>query len=103
MSDTMTGKATQRVRQLEKEGKKGEEIARVLLQEGFAIDEADAAFSALRYVVKIAVFMEGVYELHVSNTPLDGFAAIVAAFEPRALPSVVWQTDEERRSNEAAS
>lgn len=102
MADTMTGKATQRVRQLEREGKKGVEIAKILLDEGFSIEEADTAFSVLRYVVRIVPFMADVQELHVSDTPLDGIAALFAATEPRALPSVVWQTEAERLKRQSS-
>ncbi len=95
MADTMAGKATQRVRQLEKAGKTGVEIAQILLDEGYTIEEADNAFSVLRYVVRIEPFMVDVDELHVSDSPLDGIAAIFASAAPKALPSVVWRTKKE--------
>lgn len=70
----------------------GQEIAKVLLAQGYSIEESASAFKDLGYVAAIEPFTRDIKELHVSNRPIQaGLAAIIASSEPRTLPSVVWR------------
>jgi len=87
-------KAASRLQQLREEGKTGSEIAKVLLKEGFAIEEAFSAFYEEGYVVSIQPFTSNISELHVSDGSMEaGLITMFMAAEPRTLPSVVWDRE----------
>jgi hypothetical protein len=80
-----------RVQQLREEGNTGSEIAKVLLKEGFTIEEAFSAFYEEGYVVSILPFTSDISELHVSDDSMEaGLVTMLMASEPRTLPSVIW-------------
>lgn len=83
--------ARARVRELMEEGKTGVEIAKVLLQEDYAIGEAHEAFFDLGFVVMIEPFTTDRIELYVSDRPMSSLAVIILSTSPLALPSVDWQ------------
>lgn len=81
-----------RVRQLQAEGKKGVEIAKVLYKEKYGLAETSDTFLTRGYAVHIEeVRSLEMTILHVSNSPLEGIAVIFAMREPLALPSFVWR------------
>jgi hypothetical protein len=85
-------KALARIRQLRGErGMTGQEIAQVLLEEGFSIEDARGAFFQEGYVASTEPFTRDISMLHVSDRPMKaGLDTILMAIEPCCLPSVVW-------------
>ena len=78
-----------RLSALKAEGKKGIEIARVLYQEGYNIEEVRGAFYQEGYMVSIEESVPRF--LHVSDNPMQaGLAVLFASIEPRALPEIAW-------------
>lgn len=86
--------AKAKIQELRKQGKRGVEIARVLLEQGCAIGMALAGFRDEGYVASIEPFCKDVDELHVSDSPMEaGWATVLMAAESRCLPSVVWSKE----------
>lgn len=83
------------IKALHQQGKTGVQIATVLRDQDFALHAVKTCMFSQGYVVAVYPLTEGQMELHVSNWPLKaGIAAVVAAMEPRALPSVIWSQEE---------
>jgi hypothetical protein len=79
-----------RIQTAQESGVAGRDIAEQLRKDGADIKDVQQAFLQHRYVVAVYPFSADVQELHVSDTPLEGIAALIASQAPRALPSVVW-------------
>ncbi|HDH31671.1 MAG TPA: hypothetical protein ENH26_02760 [Candidatus Wolfebacteria bacterium] len=79
------------IRELRAKGKKGIEIAKILLQKGCSIEEAKEAFFKEGYVVFVQLFTLDIKELHVSDNPMGaGISVIILNSQSRVLPSIVW-------------
>lgn len=87
----MAQKIMELINELQRQEKLGKDIADFLRLEGFPIGEVQSAFINLGYVASIEQFTRDIPGLHVSERPMKaGLAVLSVAFEPRALPLVIW-------------
>lgn len=93
--------AKDRVFQLRAQGKTGKEIAQVLLDEDYSIEDATFAFITHGYVTSTQNLADDIKELHVSDNPGEaGMAAYTLSALIRTHPSVVWKKSPPRPSAE---